>query len=370
MHKCAGLAILSRHAVGRNPLAGSDRRLVAAGIIPRAVMPTDPKFSWGGGRDVRATRDWRTPLFPTDGVGLVPGPAGRNSPRRPLRKSRNHRIVGIREFAYPKCPIRAIDVVSQRNLSLNGNRAVGSKLPVRFRLITYNIHKGIGGVDRRYRPKRIIETLARYRPDIVLLQEVDDRVPRSHRDCQVDLLGDALGFRHRVFQRNVKLREGAYGNAILSRFPLSDVRHVDLTVPLKKRRRALVAHCRLHVNEHTRRLLICTLHLGLAAFERTVQLRRLLRSGVLVYTHRHTPVIVAGDFNDVYGTLGKRMLRRAGFEPAVRRVKTFPAALPLRPLDRVYFRGDLTLVRSFASRTVVARQASDHLPIIAEFEVP
>ena len=46
----------------------------------------------------------------------------------------------------------------------------------RFRLITYNIHRGIGGVDRRYRPERIIETLQRYRPDIVLMQEVDDGV--------------------------------------------------------------------------------------------------------------------------------------------------------------------------------------------------
>ena len=46
---------------------------------------------------------------------------------------------------------------------------------------------------RRYRPGRIIETLARYDPDVVLLQEVDDGVPRSRRDRQVDLLGDALG---------------------------------------------------------------------------------------------------------------------------------------------------------------------------------
>ena len=40
---------------------------------------------------------------------------------------------------------------------------------MQFRLITYNIHKGIGGVDRRYRLERIIETLARYKADIILL---------------------------------------------------------------------------------------------------------------------------------------------------------------------------------------------------------
>ncbi len=31
---------------------------------------------------------------------------------------------------------------------------------MRFRLMTYNIHKGNGGVDRRYRFERIIETLS------------------------------------------------------------------------------------------------------------------------------------------------------------------------------------------------------------------
>jgi endonuclease/exonuclease/phosphatase family metal-dependent hydrolase len=240
---------------------------------------------------------------------------------------------------------------------------------MRFRLISYNIHKGIGGMDRRYRPGRIIETLARYEPDVVLLQEVDEGVPRSRRDRQVDLLGDALGLRHRAFQPNVELRKGAYGNALLSRFPLADVEHVELTVPWKKRRRALLAHCRVPVDGHTRRLLISNLHLGLAGFERKIQLRRLLNSGMVTHTQPHTPAIAAGDFNDVYGNLGKRLLEPAGFEPAGRYVRTFPAALPLRALDRIYFRGDLRLLRCFASPTGVARQASDHLPIVAEFEV-
>ena len=88
---------------------------------------------------------------------------------------------------------------------------------MRFRLMTYNIHKGIGGVDRRYRPERIIEVVEHCQPDILLLQEVDDGVPRSRLDRQVDTLGEALGYAHRAYQHNVSLRRGFYGNAILSR---------------------------------------------------------------------------------------------------------------------------------------------------------
>ncbi len=235
--------------------------------------------------------------------------------------------------------------------------------------MTYNIHKAIGGVDRRYRPQRVVETLARYEPDLVLLQEVDDGVPRSRRHCQIDLLGDALELPHRAFQPNVKLRQGVYGNAILSRFPLSDVTNIDLTVPLKKRRRALVIHATVRGEGHSHRLLIANLHLGLAGFERTVQLRKLLQSKILLGAHHETPVIVAGDFNDMYGRSGKRLLEPAGFVSATQRVKTFPAILPLRPLDRVYFRGRVELLRAFAARSALARQASDHLPLIADFRL-
>ena len=238
---------------------------------------------------------------------------------------------------------------------------------MQFRLMTYNIHKGIGGVDRRYRPDRIVATIARYRPDIVFLQEVDDGVPRSRFDRLVDLLGDALGFRHRAFQRNVILRRGCYGNAILSRFPLSDVHDLDLTIPLKKRRRAQVAHCRLRWEHHARTILLFNVHLGLAGFERVMQLRKILASEALKHTHKSTATIVGGDFNDVWGSLGKNILEPEGFIPALGMTKTFPAILPMRPLDRVYFRGRLTLDHSFASHTKLSQHASDHLPVILDF---
>ncbi len=240
---------------------------------------------------------------------------------------------------------------------------------MRFRLITYNIHKGIGGVDRLYRPQRVIETLSHYQPDIVLLQEVDDGVPRSRFDRQIDVIGDGLNLHHRAFQRNVRLRRGHYGNAVLSRFPMFDVRNLELTVPPKKRRRALVAHCRVHTEHHWRTLIVFNFHLGLAGFERRIQIRRFLNSDVFVHAHHDTAIIAAGDYNDVWGTLGKRMLEPAGFKPACKSILTFPAVLPVRPLDRIYYRGRLNLHHSFASRLELARQASDHLPLVADFDL-
>ncbi len=238
------------------------------------------------------------------------------------------------------------------------------------RILTYNIHKGIGGIDRAYRLERVVEAIHHCEPDIVLLQEVDEGVPRSHRERQVDLLAERLGLHHHAYQRNVVLREGHYGNAILSRFPLTDIGDLELTIPLKKRRRALWAHCRLRHEGHTRTVLLFNFHLGLAGFERVLQLRRFVGCDTLRHTHASTPVIAAGDFNDFWGRLGRRTLEPVGFKPAALRVKTFPAFMPIRSLDRIYYRGNLRLDHSFASRTQIARQASDHLPLVADFHVP
>ena len=159
--------------------------------------------------------------------------------------------------------------------------------------------QGIGGTDRRYRLQRVIETIEHYDPDILFLQEVDDNVPRSRYDCQYQKLSTALDFPYHAYQRNVHLKQGAYGNAILSRFALHDICHLDLTVPMKKRRRALWVRCKLTWKKHSRTLLLANTHLGLSGIERQIQLRRILKSPALLHTAERTPIIVSGDFNDV-----------------------------------------------------------------------
>jgi endonuclease/exonuclease/phosphatase family metal-dependent hydrolase len=241
---------------------------------------------------------------------------------------------------------------------------------MKLRVLTWNIHKGIGGVDRRYRPERITAVIAHYEPDIALLQEVDENVARSQFHSQVDLLGDALGLRHRCYGPNVAVKNGRYGNAILSRWPLTDVHNIDLTIPPKKRRGALCARCRVRTGRRSRTIVLFNFHLGLAGFERKIQLKRFLKSHPFAAYHERTPILVGGDFNDLYGSLGRKLLRPAGFVRAGQPVNTYPAALPIRPLDALYVRGDLVVQRGFRSRMKLACEASDHLPLFADLKLP
>jgi endonuclease/exonuclease/phosphatase family metal-dependent hydrolase len=242
---------------------------------------------------------------------------------------------------------------------------------MRLRLVTYNIHKCVGGVDLRCDPARVADTLALCRPDVVLLQEAA-HVHRGRTDGQADRIADHLGLRHRLYVPNVRVRTGAvYGNAILSRFPITDHANLDLTVPPKKARSALHARCRVRLPGATggRTVHVYNLHLGLSGIERRLQLRRFLDSAAFLRLHRRTPVVVAGDFNDVWGTLGRQILAPAGFRVLPRSLRTFPAYAPLRALDSVYVRGDVRVISAHTARVGLARTASDHLPLVAELEV-
>ena len=238
---------------------------------------------------------------------------------------------------------------------------------MQFRLMTYNIHKGIGGIDRRYDLRRVVEVIRQYESDIVFLQEVDQGVPRSRHDHQLEILAESLEYEYYSFQPNVPVKQGYYGNAILSRYPLGPKLDLDLRVSIKKRRAALIAPVEITQGDRTLPMLLCNAHLGLSGFERSIQIRRILGRDELQQPTAST--IVGGDFNDVWGEHGRKLMFPSRFRCAVSRAKTFPAVLPVRSLDAIYYRGNLRLIGSFTGQTRLARRASDHLPVIADFEV-
>jgi endonuclease/exonuclease/phosphatase family metal-dependent hydrolase len=240
---------------------------------------------------------------------------------------------------------------------------------MRFSVVTWNIHKGIGGVDRRYRIDRVVAVLATLGADVLLLQEVTDGLPRARFHDQAELLAEALELHHVAFGPQHRFHIGGYGNAILSRFPLYDIHHVDLTIGTRKRRGAVCAHARIKVGTHTRSVAFFNMHLGLAGSERGLQLERFLGCDVLTRLHKTTPAIIGGDLNDLWGSLGPRFLAPAGFARAGKMVSTFPAALPVRPLDGIFVRGALTSERCERPSDPLTRAASDHLPLVAHLEL-
>jgi endonuclease/exonuclease/phosphatase family metal-dependent hydrolase len=243
-----------------------------------------------------------------------------------------------------------------------------------FRVLSYNIHRAIG-VDRLFRPERIANIIRYYQPDIVLLQEVDDGVPRSRGLNLATELATALGFEHYKLGANVSLRKGTYGNATLSRFPIVRERNIDLSIGGLKRRGCQHTTLALDGTDTGRTLEVFNLHLGLSAREREQQAGILVRSHEFPALEEGPPCIVAGDFNDWRSRLRPIFTEVFCFDCATEGgheaslpMRTYPSFSPRGALDRFYFR-DLELLRARRCRLALSRVASDHLPIVADFRL-
>ena len=93
---------------------------------------------------------------------------------------------------------------------------------------TYNIHTCVG-VDRRYDPDRTAAVLRELGADIIGLQEVDARHRLSRQLNQWDYFAAATGLQA-VAGPNVSDHRGRFGNALLTRFPVRLLQHINLSV--------------------------------------------------------------------------------------------------------------------------------------------
>lgn len=236
-----------------------------------------------------------------------------------------------------------------------------------MRLLSYNIHKGIGGRDRRYRLDRIIAVIEAEQPDIICLQEVDRNVPRSRHHNQPQLLIERLAPAAHLFQLNVHLHQGGYGNLLLSRWPMAAHHQISLTLRKRKARGAQIAV----IETPGGQVQIVNWHLGLGERERHWQVRRLLEHH-LFCAAKSVPTLITGDFNDWRNTLGNGPFAVHGFRQItspISRFRSFPAYMPLGSLDKAYLRGALDIIHVRIGKHRPAHDASDHLPLVIDFEL-
>jgi endonuclease/exonuclease/phosphatase family metal-dependent hydrolase len=236
-----------------------------------------------------------------------------------------------------------------------------------MRLLSYNIHKGVGGADRRYRLDRVVDVIRGEQPDLVCLQEVDWNVKRSRYDDQPDILADKLRAHASLYQLNHPRHQGGYGNLILSRWPLLSRHQLSLRFRQCKNRGAQV----VVVDTPEGHLRLVNWHLGLGERERHWQVNHLIEHDLFEHA-RHLPTLIAGDFNDWRDTLGPRRLAPHGFEQVTaptKHYRSFPAFFPLAALDKVYRQGPVRIETAGTVRHKQARQASDHLPLVVDFRL-
>ena len=238
-----------------------------------------------------------------------------------------------------------------------------------LRVATYNVH-GCFGMDRQRSETRIADVIAESRADIVGLQELDLSRRRSGGVDQSALIAAQLGW-HRFFHPAVRTGDEHYGDAIVSRFPLT-LRHAgELPGPAPFYCREKRGAISMDAETPLGLVRIVNTHFGLGWSERLQQARELASDIWLGGSAPDTPLILLGDLNSLPGsrpyrafTQHLRDVRRL-VHPA-RSSRTFPTFFPMFAVDHIFINVGLRALSLNVHRSPLARGASDHYPLLAE----
>ena len=214
-------------------------------------------------------------------------------------------------------------------------------------IATYNIHKGLSFFKRRLVIHEVRHHLRTLNADLMFLQEVQGGHARQARrfvdwpeQPQHEFIADSV-WTDFAYGRNAVYDGGHHGNAILSRFPILRWDNEDISEHRFESRGLL--HCEIELQGWSAALHCVCVHLGLTARHRSSQMRS-LRLRIERMVPQGAPLIVAGDFNDWGRHAQEELAVPLGMQEVFehtygRPARSFPAALPLFHLDRIYVRG-------------------------------
>lgn len=232
----------------------------------------------------------------------------------------------------------------------------------RLTALTLNIHGGRSKAEV-LDLERIAAELRAWDADVVLLQEVDRGRERSGFAAQARWLGRALDLES-AYGATRRLRPGATGNAVLSRFPIVASRSRVLPRPPGLFRRGLL---QVTLDVGGREIDVMSTHLDhVSPAARRAQAAAV--AGVVRRSQR--PVILGGDLNAEPGLPPLNVLARAGLadpwpEVGVGDGLTVPAADPQRRIDYLLADDSFVPLRSKALISLV----SDHRAVRTSLEL-
>ncbi|MBS3805076.1 MAG: endonuclease/exonuclease/phosphatase family protein [Oleiphilaceae bacterium] len=242
-----------------------------------------------------------------------------------------------------------------------------------LRILTLNTHKGFSHFNWKFLLPELRDAVRAVSADIVFMQEVlgaHEMLASRHRETwpessHYEFLADSI-WPHHAYGKNAVYPKGHHGNALMSQFPISSSRNIDVSITKAESRGLL--YCRIRRPDGTHKTLhaFCV-HLGLLENHRQRQLAWLCEQVKAVPDAE--PVVVAGDFNDWRGKAHK-VMKDCGLTDVFEAKyggppKTFPARFPMLRLDRIYVRG----VREHHPVKLPNRpwsRLSDHAPLAAE----
>jgi endonuclease/exonuclease/phosphatase family metal-dependent hydrolase len=235
--------------------------------------------------------------------------------------------------------------------------------PLRLRVLCYNIHHA-EGVDGKLDVPRIARVILSVKPDLVALQEVDQKTKRTQKVDQLAELARLTKMKS-AFGPNIDFQGGRYGNAILSRFPIA--RHKNHHLPnIDSGEQRGVLESEIKVSKEESILFMAT-HFD---HRRPDAERRASAKFInqMMGKHESTPAILAGDFNDVPNSPTLKEISKLWVRTNPEITPTVPVTKPVRQIDYIFVRPKERW-KVVETKVLDEAVASDHRAILAVIEL-
>ncbi len=224
--------------------------------------------------------------------------------------------------------------------------------------LTFNIHSAnnqAGNVTL----EQIIEEIKETDAQIIGLQEVENRMPRSDYKDQARLIAEELGY-HYYYGENINILGVQYGNALLSKYPIIDAQNHKLPKKLLEPRGLIEARIDVEGTPYH----VYVTHLGLNPVERDMQIDYINEQ----VSKREGNIFILGDFNNHPDSEEMQKLDTFMVDSAAALDKcdlfTFTNWIetPKERIDRIYVSEQIDLKH----HEVMLSEVSDHRRVITQ----
>lgn len=231
--------------------------------------------------------------------------------------------------------------------------------------MTFNIQHGRDFIKRDINLPMMADVIRHQQADIVGLNEVRGKGIHTDYQEQAQMIGEDLGYYY-YFGKVIDLPQGPYGNAIVSRFPLTEIETIMIPDPVIKDEKVLCYETRCIIKAKIVSLNVTVLisHFGLAQREQKNAIATLLKELAKI----KGPCIFMGDLNmtpedekikDIQNHLTDVSTMLKGNK------LSFPSVNPVRKIDYIFVNDFIEVIAAEIPEIV----ASDHFPHTAIIKI-
>lgn len=239
-----------------------------------------------------------------------------------------------------------------------------------IKIMTFNIQHGLNFIkllnkERVIDLDKIVETIKEQQAEIIALNEVYNDIDHKVTNEQVKYLSNKLGYNYYYFGQSITIKETiGYGNAIISKYPLSNFIVHKIEDPVIKDEDVFyesrsIIECDLSISDEVIKIFVT--HLGLAKSEQKNGIKKIIE---LI---KNEKTILMGDFNmqednDNIVLLSQYIDNSSYLIDGEK--ETYPSNNPYMKIDYIF-----TKNLKVKDSKVVKKIVSDHFPIVNTIEI-